>query len=120
MTDDDIRQEMRTFQAATWREGNLLDHVKEHRRHYESAWGMTLGPQHVRESSATILQDPERVFTGYTKEGLSYAFTGWSPKGVIVIVVSRAGRIRTMFPAKRFDLWLGRRVNYVEVTDRVR
>lgn len=66
------------------------------------------------------LQDPERVFTGYTKEGLSYAFTGWSPKGVIVIVVSRAGRIRTMFPAKRFDLWLGRRVNYVEVTDRVR
>lgn len=122
MSAEEFAAEVRRHQAARWPRMRLLEHTKEHRRDFEELLGQALTPSEFQELSHTVLHAWERLFTGLDRRAeVWYAFVGrWSVQRGILVVVTRAGRIRTTMPMDMLEPWLRRRTEMIEVTDRAK
>jgi hypothetical protein len=121
MSDDALLVEVIEFASYGWRRQDLVEHSRTHRRDFQLLLGRLLSPDELQELSVGAVQQWERLFTGLEPGGITYVFGRpvADIPGVMLLVGSRRGRLRTAFPADA-DLWAGNRRRYIEVTARVR
>lgn len=97
----------------------MLEHVKAHRRHFEGIYGFAPTPAYLRELTAQALATPDRVYTGYDRGEVTWMFALTFENGTAILVGTRGGFVRTIFPALDFSGWVSRNQRYVEVTHRL-
>jgi hypothetical protein len=121
MSDQELLEEVRHHQRATWRRSALLEHAKKHQRDLSSEFGQAIAPAALKDLTSTILRSWDLLFTELDRDGMvSYLFVRRLADEMGIVVVCRAGRVRTLFVAERLDLWKARHPAIVEVTDRVK
>lgn len=123
MSDAELRAEVAAAQRAQWKPTRLIEHAKEHRRHFERLLGGALTPSQLEELSQMVVHSWDRLFTEIDAEGaVSYLFlTRWKQSDATMIVaVSRDGTMRTCYPTDDMVQWLERHISVVEITNRVK
>ncbi len=123
MSDQALAAEVEWHTQAEWNQNKLLEHVKDHQRDYALFFGQPVGPKEIEETSKLVMQSWDRLFTGLDRLGrVSYTFSSnWEPaQARVFVVVSGVSRIRTLIPSQQFGRYLGRHLELVEVTKRVR
>lgn len=121
LSDAALADEIETARAARWRPASLQEHAGTHWRDFVADVGHGLSPSELDELSCAALQSWDRLFIEIEPTGeASFIFTSeLTQGGAILLVVSRSGRIRTAFPLRSLDRWLGRHPAAIEVTYRV-
>ncbi len=121
MDDQAFADEVRAHQEARWRGPALIEHAKEHRRHYAAVFGKAFSAPELDEISRTAMVSWDRLFTGLQFDQSAYMFVSeWTSGGAMLVVVARDQRIRTVLSTRSLDTWLARHQYVIEVTDRAR
>ena len=123
MSDTQLMREIRRHQQAKWRSSDLLEHVKKHQRDYAEFFGHAVGSKEIEDTSRLVMQSWDQMFTSLDEKGrVSYTFaSNWEQaQARVFVTVSGDGRIKTLIPSQQFTRYVGRHLELVEVTGRVR
>jgi len=121
MSSEEFAAEVRRHQSATWQTRRVAGHLDKHGRDLARVLGCSLSERELIQLSRGILELPDRVFTGINAptNQIEYAFVRDLGGADIIVVMTRAGALRSMFPSV-LEHWLRRRSDLVEVTENVR
>lgn len=119
MSDGEFVDEVRSHRQARWRRASLKEHARKHWKDFEDLFGRRLSPSEREEATATALASWDRLLTELDSQGnISYAFAArWTQGYGILVVVTRAGKVRTALPMADLGRWLTRHPAIIEVTE---
>jgi len=121
MTDEQFAAEVRYHQTSRWRRARLLAHARNHAEDFEELLGRQLSPSELETLGRDVLRAWDRLFTELQPDGVTYYFLRpiSGPESAI-IVVTRGGYIRTVFPSASLSRLWRRRPACIEVTERAK
>ncbi len=121
MTDEQFAAEVRHHQGSQWRSARLLAHARSHAEDFEELLGRQLSPPELEALSRGVLRAWDRLFTELQSYGITYYFLRSLPDpDSAIIVITRGGYIRTVFPTATLSQLWRRRPAAIEVTGRAK